>query len=66
MGNSIKPCEFILNDGDVRLTLAKSVGLNAIPEHDPNSLEKLSGVISSNIKTEDFDSTELVKAVRGC
>lgn len=58
--------EHVFNDEYFREKLAKSIGLDKIPKLDPKSFDRLSGIISKKIETEEFDSIELVKAVRGC
>jgi len=64
---SIVDDEFVTTGDDYfRQKLAKSIGLNTVPKLDPKAFERLTGIISSKIKTKDFDSVELVKAVRGC
>lgn len=58
--------EHVYSDDYFRQKLAKSIGLDTVPKLDPKAFERLTGIISSKIKTKDFDSVELVKAVRGC
>ncbi|MGH2611953.1 MAG: hypothetical protein ACRDFB_02760 [Rhabdochlamydiaceae bacterium] len=58
--------EHVFGDDYFREKLAKSLGLKHVPKLDPKSFDRLTGIISSKIKTEDFDSVELVKTVRGC
>ena len=58
--------EHVYNDDYFRQKLAKSIGLENAPKLDVKAFERLTGIISSKIKTKDFDSVELVKAVRGC
>jgi len=61
-----QPNDFVFNDEYFREKLAKSIGLAKAPKLDPKSFERLSGIISSKIKTKEFDSVDLVKSVRGC
>lgn len=63
---STSATEHVYSDEYFRQKLAKSIGLDVVPKLDPKAFERLTGIISSKIKTEDFDSVELVKAVRGC
>jgi uncharacterized protein YwgA len=58
--------EHVFGDEYFREKLAKSIGLKYVPKLDSKAFDRLSGIISSKIKTEDFDSVELVKTVRGC
>ncbi len=58
--------EHIYSDDYFRQKLAKSIGLTDIPKLDPKAFERLTGIISSKIKTKEFDSIELVNTVRGC
>ena len=52
-------------DLDFKLKLAKSIGLESIPKHDPDSFDRLTGIIEKKIKIDDFDSVELIREVRG-
>jgi hypothetical protein len=58
--------EHVFGDEYFREKLAKSIGLKYVPKLDSKAFERLSGIISSKIKTDDFDSVDLVKTVRGC
>jgi hypothetical protein len=51
-------------DKDFRQKLARSLGMNKIPDSDPKSFDRLIGMISAKIKTKNFDSVELVRKVR--
>jgi hypothetical protein len=66
MKSTVSASEHVLNDEYFREKLAKSIGLDKIPKLDPKSFDRLSGIIAKKIETEEFDSIELVKAVRGC
>jgi hypothetical protein len=66
INSTVSSSEYVYNDEYFREKLAKSIGLDKIPRLDPKSFDRLSGIISSKIETDDFDSVELVKAVRGC
>ncbi len=58
--------EHVFGDDYFREKLAKSIGLEQVPKLDSKAFDRLSGIISSKIKTDDFDSVDLVKTVRGC
>lgn len=58
--------EHVFGDEYFREKLAKSIGLKYVPKLDSKAFERLSGIISSKIETDDFDSVELVKTIRGC
>ncbi len=47
-----------------REKLAKSLGLEKIPDYDPASFERLTGIIATKIKIKDFDSVEVVREIR--
>ena len=58
--------EHVFNDDEFRKKLAESIGLKEVPSLDPKSFERIKGILDKKIETEDFDSVELVKEVRGC
>jgi len=58
--------EHVFNDDEFREKLAKSIGLKGVPSLDPKSFDRIKGILDKKIETEDFDSVELVKEVRGC
>ncbi len=58
--------QHVFGDEDFRERLAKSIGLDKMPDLDPQSFDRIKGILSEKINTEDFDSEELVKEVRGC
>lgn len=58
--------EHVFNDDEFRKKLAESIGLKEVPSLDPESFERIKGILDKKIETEDFDSVELVKEVRGC
>ena len=57
--------EYQYNDEDVREKLAKSAGLNRIPEIDARSFDRLSGILGDKLGPGDIDSVELVRSIRG-
>lgn len=57
--------DFVFNDEEFRMKLAKSIGLEKAPRLDPEAFERLSGILSKRIKSKKIDSVELVKSVRG-
>lgn len=58
--------QHVFGDEDFREKLARSAGLEGIPDLDPRSFDRIKGVLSGQISTEGFDSEEMVKEVRGC
>ena len=58
--------QHVFGDEDFREKLARSIGLKKIPDLDPQSFERIKGILSEKIDTEHFDADELVKEVRGC
>jgi uncharacterized protein len=63
--STVSSSEFVFNDEDFRKKLAESIGLKNPPSLDPKSFESIKGIIAGKIKTEKFDSVELVNEVRG-
>jgi len=57
--------EHLFNDNDLRDKLAKLAGLEKTPSLDPNSFDKMAGVLHDKIKATKIDSVELVRSVRG-
>lgn len=64
--STVSTSEHVFNDEDFRKKLALSIGLDAVPNLDPSSFERIKGILAKKIETKDFDSVELVKEVRGC
>lgn len=51
-------------DKKFKIQLAKSIGLDSLPEYDPEAFDRLSCIIASKIGTEGFDSVEEIKEIR--
>lgn len=62
----IASSQHVLGDEDFREQLARSVGFEKAPDLDPQSFDRIKGILSEEIDAERFDSEELVKEVRGC
>jgi len=58
--------EHVFNDDEFRKKLAESIGLEQVPSLDPKSFDRIKGILAKKIETEDFDSVDLVKEIRGC
>jgi hypothetical protein len=58
--------QHVFGDDDFRNKIARSIGLDQTPDLDVRSFDRIKGILSDKINTEDFDSEELVKDVRGC
>lgn len=58
--------QHVFNDDDFRRKIAKSIGLDKTPDLDPKSFDRIKGILATKIETDDFNSEELVKEVRGC
>jgi hypothetical protein len=54
-----------LPDVEARKRMAKLVGLTEVPKFDPTAISKLRGIVANKTPDEEFDSVELVRAVRG-
>jgi hypothetical protein len=54
-----------VEDKEFRQKLARSLGMDKIPDYDPKSFDRLTGIIAAKIKTKNFDSVELVREARG-
>lgn len=54
-----------LPDIEARKKLAKLVGLTELPKLDPEAIYRLRGKIAKDIPDEQYDSVDLVRAVRG-
>ncbi len=51
-------------DQEFRMHLARSIGLDNLPEYDPNSFNRLTGIIASRIKCDEFDPVEIIRDIR--
>lgn len=49
---------------EFRKRLARSIGMNGLPEYDPDSFDKLTGLISHIFKDEEFDTVEIIRNIR--
>jgi DNA-binding PadR family transcriptional regulator len=65
ISSTVSAKEHVYNDEDLREKLAKSIGLATVPHLDPKSFERIRGVLAKNILSDDFDSIEIVKEIRG-
>ncbi|MGH9878273.1 MAG: hypothetical protein ACRD5H_11595, partial [Nitrososphaerales archaeon] len=54
-----------LPDIAARKKMAKLVGLYELPKLDPHAIYRLRGIVAKRTPEEEFDSVELVRAVRG-
>ena len=51
---------------DFREKLAKSIGLDRVPDLDPQAFDRIQGILSEHIGTDHFDAVEAVRKVRDC
>ena len=51
-------------DQEFRMHLARSIGLDNLPEYDPDSFDRLTGIISNRIKCDEFDPVEIIRDIR--
>lgn len=58
--------QHVLGDMDFREKLAKSIGLDRVPDLDPQAFERIQGILSEHIGTDHFDAVEAVREVRDC
>ncbi len=56
--------EIQLEDYDARIKLSKMIGLDALPNHNPNALYELAGISVKNIKLKTIDVVDLVSESR--
>lgn len=56
--------QHVLRDMDFRKELAKSIGLESVPDLDPRSFDRIKGLWSKRIGAEPFDAVEAVRDVR--
>jgi hypothetical protein len=54
-----------LPDMEARKRMARIAGLTEVPKLDPYAIYNLRGIIAKNVSDEEFDSVEMVRAVRG-
>lgn len=57
--------DHVFNDEDLRMKLAKQIGLKDIPKLDVNAFDRLSGMLQDKIKSEKIDPVEVVRTIRG-
>jgi len=53
-----------LEDYDARVKLSKMIGLETLPNHNPNALYQLAGISAKNIKLKTIDVVDLVSESR--
>lgn len=58
--------QHVFGDEYFRSKLAKSIGLDRIPDVDPKAFDRIQGIVYEETQTEDFDADELIREVRGC
>jgi len=63
---TVSTLEHVFNDDEFRKKLAELIGLEQVPSLDPKSFDRIKGILAEKIETEDFDSVDLVKEIRGC
>ena len=51
-------------DQEFRTYLARSIGINDLPEYDPRSFDRLTGMISHVFKNKEFDAVEIIRGMR--
>ena len=59
------PRQHVFEDEDSRERLAKSIGLDRIPDLDPRAFGRIEGILAELADAEGFDPMELVREVRG-
>lgn len=55
----------VLDDMDFREELAKSIGLDRVPDLDPKAFDRIKGILSEEWGEGRFDAAEAVREVRG-
>lgn len=53
-----------MSDYEVRLRLAKMIGLDAVPEPDECAIDRLAGCLDKYLGDIEIDAVEIVKEVR--
>ena len=56
--------QHVFGDMEFRKQLAKSIGLDEVPDLDPRSFDRIRGLWSKQMGTESFDAVEAVREVR--
>ena len=56
--------QHVFGDMEFRKQLAKSIGLDEVPDLDPRSFDRIRGLWSKQMGTEGFDAVEAVREVR--
>lgn len=49
---------------EFRMHLARSIGMDKPPEYDPDSFDRLAGIISDKIGNTEFDAVEVIRDIR--
>jgi hypothetical protein len=57
----------VVDDIDNRRKIARTIGLESIPQFDPNAIFRLDGIIGKQLQSKGkLDSVEVVKSIREC
>ncbi len=62
---SLRVGQYVLDDMDFRKELAKSIGLDRVPDLDPKAFDNIKGILSEEWGEGRFDAVKAVREVRG-
>ena len=58
--------QHVFGDKEFREKLAKLIGLEKVPDLDPQSFNRIKGILSEHVDARNFDAKEAVREARGC